>query len=1086
MRPCRVLLKCLPFVFFPGMSPAAALAEGRDTGHKKAPAAAEGLPSEILDTLGIHGGLIVHIGCDGGRLTAALRPNEKYLVHGLSRNRAAVQRVRGYLQESRLYGQVSVEHWAEDHLPYADNLVNLIVAEDPGDIPKQELLRVLAPNGVLYLKNNERWEKTVNPWPATIDEWTHYLHDSSNNPVAHDTEVGPPRHLRWRAGPIWARSHSSTTSVSALVSAAGRLFYINDDAPRAVAGQKFPGVWNLVARDAFSGVLLWKRPMPDWGAQRWKSWRHWSTPMSLPRRLVAAGDQVFVTLGYRTSVTALDARTGETLRVFADTDFTEEILWSEGVLIVRRRKEIPNYHPGMKSAWNVLMWKEGPKSNTELPPASTGDEEILAFDAQTGEVLWTQPERRIVTLSMASEAARLCYHNFEEIVCLDLRSGKQFWRAESKPWPDIIGTAGTLVMHDGTVLLTSSEGMVARSAATGAELWRGPRVSRMASRHPADLIIANGLIWGGLTAQMPYGHLWPAQVTSPGVSELSGVNAEGLDPATGTVKRSIDIRTLISSGHHVRCYRSKATDRYLLWPKRGVEFVDIQHGRDHARCDWARGECSYGLMPCNGLLYAPPHPCVCYGGVLINGFNALAASQEKERAAPAGDALQRGPAYGKTVRQATETALCEAWPTYRHDIARSGSTTSQVPVKLKKCWSADIGGKLSSSVIAAGRVFVSAVDAHTIHCLDTGDGKELWSYTTSGRVDTPPTVSGDLVVFGCRDGCVYCLRAADGELVWRFRAAPEDRRIVAHEQVESAWPVSGSVLHKDGAVYFAAGRSSFLDGGIHLFGLDASTGTIVHKAHLDGPQPDIDRGEGHPYTMEGAKADVLVAGSKGKFLYMLQSTLDWNLKLQPPVQEGARREEQHLAPLSGFLDDSWFHRTQWRYCRAWPHWRFYGTWPARVLESGKAPKTGQILVFDDSMTYAVRRRRPYVLYADSNDNEPILEKRLRPEKAPLWSVKIDVRPLAMVQAAKTLFIAGPPDTFPEKDPYAAFEGRRGGALLAFSTKGGKKLAEYELGDAPVFDGMAAGEEKLFISTQGGKLLCFEGEEGIQKHELAER
>ena len=121
-----------------------------------------------------------------------------------------------------------------------------------------------------------------------------------------------------------------------------------------------------------------------------------------------------------------------------------------------------------------------------------------------------------------------------------------------------------------------------------------------------------------------------------------------------------------------------------------------------------------------------------------------------------------------------------------------------------------------------------------------------------------------------------------------------------------------------------------------------------------------------------------------------------------------------MAPLSGFLDDTWFHRTQWRYCRAWPHWRFYGTWPARVLETGKAPKTGQILVFDDSTTYAVRRHRPYVLYADGNDNEPVLEKRrLQPENAPLWSVRIAVRPLAMVQAAETLFIAGPPDTFPE-------------------------------------------------------------------------
>ena len=39
---------------------------------------------EILDATGIKGGLVVHIDCGDGRLTAALRANERYLVHGLA------------------------------------------------------------------------------------------------------------------------------------------------------------------------------------------------------------------------------------------------------------------------------------------------------------------------------------------------------------------------------------------------------------------------------------------------------------------------------------------------------------------------------------------------------------------------------------------------------------------------------------------------------------------------------------------------------------------------------------------------------------------------------------------------------------------------------------------------------------------------------------------------------------------------------------------------------------------------------------------------------------------------------------------
>ena len=41
---------------------------------------------QILDTAGIKGGLIVHIGCGDGKLTSALRANDSYIVHGLDSN----------------------------------------------------------------------------------------------------------------------------------------------------------------------------------------------------------------------------------------------------------------------------------------------------------------------------------------------------------------------------------------------------------------------------------------------------------------------------------------------------------------------------------------------------------------------------------------------------------------------------------------------------------------------------------------------------------------------------------------------------------------------------------------------------------------------------------------------------------------------------------------------------------------------------------------------------------------------------------------------------------------------------------------
>ena len=77
------------------------------------------------------------------------------------------------------------------------------------------------------------------------------------------------------------------------------------------------------------------------------------------------------------------------------------------------------------------------------------------------------------------------------------------------------------------------------------------------------------------------------------------------------------------------------------------------------------------------------------------------------------------------------------------------------------------------------------------------------------------------------------LARPDGQLVWRLRAAPLDERIVAYGQVESPWPIPGSVLVIDDVAYFAAGRQSFADGGILVFAVDPSTGTQHWVRRLD-------------------------------------------------------------------------------------------------------------------------------------------------------------------------------------------------------------------------------------------------------------
>ena len=227
-------------------------------GAMAAAATAAGGPPEdearaILQAAGVRGGLVVHLGCGDGTLTAALRAGEAYLVHGLDADPAAVTKARAAIRAQGRYGPVSVDLFDGKTLPYADNLANLVVAGDLGNVPMAEVLRVLAPEGVAYVKSGGAWRKTVKPRPKDIDEWPQYLHGADNNAVARDAVVGPPRRLQWTGAPVWSRSHMAIATVVSVVTSGGRLFTIED---RATPENPFlPGRFALVVLDALYRFL---------------------------------------------------------------------------------------------------------------------------------------------------------------------------------------------------------------------------------------------------------------------------------------------------------------------------------------------------------------------------------------------------------------------------------------------------------------------------------------------------------------------------------------------------------------------------------------------------------------------------------------------------------------------------------------------------------------------------------------------------------------------------------------------------------------------------------------------------------------
>jgi len=554
------------------------------------------------------------------------------------------------------------------------------------------------------------------------------------------------------------------------------------------------------------------------------------------------------------------------------------------------------------------------------------------------------------------------------------------------------------------------------SATTGKVLWTHP-CSKWGPGVKADVFVVGRTVW------------------THAADEHAAI---GLDLDTGRLERKFSTAEAFDETHHHRCYRNKATERYLLCARRGIEFVDLQAEQSQTH-HWVRGICRYGVMPCNGLVYVPPHPCRCYLDVKLSGFYALAAGESEGRdvrdEGRADESLQQGPAFGQIINRGSEIVDPPDWPTYRADARRTGATTLEVPAKLSRLWQAEFGGRISACTAAGGKVFVAEVDRHCVRALDARSGQPLWDYTTGGRVDTPPTIYRGLALFGSADGCVYCLRADDGSLIWRRRIVVEQRQIMAGGQLESAWPVHGTVLVVDGVAYVAAGRSTHLDGGVTICVLKPETGELIRTLPPLGDTP------------HGLR-DVLT--SDGRYVYMRH--LKYALQAPPSDSEPTPTGRRAFS-TAGLLDETAFSRVGW--------------------STGGKGGSADLLVFDGKSTYTTGTRRSggFGGWFRPATNAYELAAVDRGKKQPRWSARVPIRVRAMALTGETLWVAGPPDVAPADDPWAAFDGRRGGVLRAVSVGDGTQLAEYPLKSPPVFDGLAATGRRLLVSTVDGRVIC---------------
>jgi len=949
--------------------------------------AARVLAAELMGSRYVRTGLCVHVGCGDGLLTTYLSRGGRFVVQGLSDDPKAVERARRRAREDGLTGRVSVAFCALKTLPYAPNSVNVLVADDtPGlfrrGLRLEEIGRVLCPGGAAWLGLGSLSEQAL------------------LKKLPKDRGPGLSPVARREGWVCLAKAWPEDMD-------------------------EWPQDRHDAARTAVSTDQLVGPPT----AARWVAGQAW-----LPEgaavdgvRFVVSGGRAFFFIGQE-----LRGETEPGGWLIARDAFTGVKLWQRRV-----RAELPLHLRSYRLAADrnhLYAYVDGTCYLAALD-AATGQTRVSygvrraaftlvdgiivagpgaseAWDAATGERIWKSGATGL-NPCLVSDASIfvLTPGRTTQLRCLELLTGAGRWSAPAQ-------CDRLLCCIDDVIVAVKSDGrgrptIYGYSTEDGRELWQRRHAQPLRGA-PVDVVVVGGQVWlhGGNPSQPGKGEFWQA-----------------LDLKTGRPRKTVRYAAKLPPP----CYGSCATPRYILCG--GMDFFDFKQGK-HFAFHGGRGTCAFGFLPAAGMVMRGPS--VFAGFSQVGGFAAFAADGGRT-SARRGPRLTRGPAYGGPRARVAGTG--GEWPTFRHDAARSGATTARVGRRLGQLWRADLGPSCTAPVAAGGMVLAAVEDRHQVVALDAADGEELWRFAAGGRVDSPPTLSGGRVLFGSADGDLYCLDAAQGELVWRLRLAPGDRQIVVREQVQSAWPVHGSVLVMDGIVYASAGLHSELDGGVWVSAVRPTTGQIVWEEQVRRPDPLRQVG----LSAVGNVAGHVLSGD-GEVLYMDSKQFD--------AEKG---DERRRAPGSvlwggplGYVED--IARPPYGGLHERRHW-VYVTRPnaSRATKLVPGVRGSVLAVSGDTVFGIVTGRREVFAHENGND---------------LWRVVAPEghRLKAVLAAADVVFVAGA----------AEAKGKNPGRLWAYSATDGSELTTRNLPAAPRFDGMAATPGRLYVATADGAILCFAG------------
>ncbi|MHC4400868.1 MAG: outer membrane protein assembly factor BamB family protein, partial [Planctomycetota bacterium] len=778
------------------------------------------LVGKLAKEVGVDRGVCAVLGGNRGVAVELARATEM-VIHVRQPDAAAVASSRKQAEAAGFgIDRLTVEHGGFEKLPYADNMIDLVVAAGPhaddlSEAAVAEIMRVLRPEGTAIIGQDKRLTK---PALEGTDDWSHWEKEPDNNPVSADQLIKAPYLTQFLEHPMYIGMPAITTA------AGGRTFLAIGHI--AHHRREWDTLNKLVARNGYNGQILWERPLPE------RYMVHRSA-------FYATKDTFHLIDGDRCLL--LDPQTGQEKGEIRVPGLEGEWKWmafSDGVLYVLAG----NRGPGAITikgdrTFGGWDWADLSVGYYQQPRVPWGfGHTLAAYDTANKKVLWKHREETpIDSRALALSTGKLSLHCPDRhFRSLSAATGKVVWTNNDtrvlelveEPGRGLTSTPGfrscCLAVATPEALVVQGQtrmNVVALSAADGSMLWTKKKITN----NPNAIYVDGKLVLG----------------VGPGGSHVV------LDPVSGEVLEDLKFRK-------VSCTRLTATPDSLFCRGEGTLRLDRQTKK--VLIDGAlRPACNDGAIPADGMLHIGPWQCDCNRSLIGACGKCSAGDFRFDHQATEAERLQLG--EGDVEKIEPFEVAEEDWPTYRANNRRSASTAARLarpqaaaaagarsarPVGLRWQHAPERPHVPTAPTSAVGLVFTCGEDGK-VRAFDAAGGAVRWTFATPAPIKMPPTVADGRAYVGSGDGHVYALEAATGRMLWRFRAAPVERHIMVFGYVSSTWPVNSGVLVRNGTAYFAAG---IIDSdGTYLYALDAESGKIQWQNNASGHlSPELRKG----------------------------------------------------------------------------------------------------------------------------------------------------------------------------------------------------------------------------------------------------